>query len=113
MSQRLRKDAVLRRKILVQEPRENAMVVDERCESLRNLTILRVEETSEYGSDGTAEGPSRCSPRIQGIYVLIEHVSQIGDLKNHSKVEPTLTMAVAFCMVTIDLIECLNQEITV
>lgn len=44
-------------------------------------------------------------------YVLVEHMNQIGDLKNHSRSEPTVTMATAFCMAAIELVESLGREL--
>lgn len=44
-------------------------------------------------------------------YVLVEHMNQVGNMKNHSKALPTLTMAVAFCFSAIELGEVLAREI--
>ena len=35
----------------------------------------------------------------------------VGDLKNHHKGDPTLTMAVAFCLAAIELAESLGREL--
>lgn len=43
--------------------------------------------------------------------VLIEHMDQVGDLRNRSKGEPTLTMAVAFCLAATELDETLGREV--
>jgi hypothetical protein len=45
-------------------------------------------------------------------YVLVEIMNQFGDLKNHFKGEPTLTLAVAFCMAAIELMESLTRDLT-
>jgi hypothetical protein len=45
-------------------------------------------------------------------YVLVENMNHFGDLKNHFKGEPTLTLAVAFCMAAIELVESLGRELT-
>jgi hypothetical protein len=39
-------------------------------------------------------------------------MNHFGDLKNHFKGEPTLTLAVAFCMAAIELVESLARELT-
>ena len=61
-----------------------------------------------------ATGQNRIRPiaaRVsKATYVLIEHMNQVGDLKNHSKGAPTITMAVAFCMAAIELAEALGPE---
>ncbi len=44
-------------------------------------------------------------------YVLIEHMNHVGDLRNHWKGQPTLTLAVAFCMAAIELVESLAREL--
>jgi hypothetical protein len=43
--------------------------------------------------------------------VLLDHMNHVGDLKNHSKGEPTLTMAVAFCFAAIELAEVLGRDL--
>jgi hypothetical protein len=47
----------------------------------------------------------------KGTCVLLEHANQIGDLKNHSKGDPSVTVAVAFCMAAIELVEALAREL--
>jgi glycine cleavage system pyridoxal-binding protein P len=44
-------------------------------------------------------------------YVLAEHMNQVGNMKNHSKAFPTLTMAVAFCFSAIELAEVLARDL--
>lgn len=44
-------------------------------------------------------------------YVLLEHMSHVGDLRNHTKGEPTLSMAVSFCMAAIELTESLGRDL--
>jgi hypothetical protein len=62
-----------------------------------------------------ATGQHRIRPVASHVskatYVFVEHMSQVGDLKNHSKGEPTLTMAVAFCMAAIELAESLCRDL--
>ncbi|APR86260.1 Hypothetical protein A7982_11609 [Minicystis rosea] len=43
--------------------------------------------------------------------VLVEHMNQIGNMKNHSRCPPTLTMAVAFCFAAIELCEALRRDL--
>ena len=38
-------------------------------------------------------------------------MNQVGDLQNHSGVDPTVTMAAAFCMTAIELCELLIQDL--
>jgi hypothetical protein len=47
----------------------------------------------------------------KATYVALEHMNQAGDLKNHSNVDPTVTMAAAFCMTAIALCELLAKEL--
>ncbi len=44
-------------------------------------------------------------------YVLVEHMSQVGDLRNHSGTDPSVTMAAAFCLAAIELVELLTEEL--
>lgn len=63
-----------------------------------------------------ATGQQRIRPTTTKISkttsVLIEHMNQVGDLKNHSDGDPTITMAVAFCMAAIELVESLARELS-
>lgn len=63
-----------------------------------------------------ATGQQRVSPVAKKVtkstHVLIEHMNQLGDLKNHSKDEPTITLAVAFCFSGIELLESLKRELS-
>jgi hypothetical protein len=43
-------------------------------------------------------------------YVLVESLNHLGDLENHFKGEPTLTLAVAFCVSAIELVKSLNRD---
>jgi hypothetical protein len=47
----------------------------------------------------------------KNIYALIEHTNQVGDLKNHSKGDPSITMAAAFCMAAIELVEAVARDL--
>ncbi|MEZ4447335.1 MAG: hypothetical protein R3B72_50120 [Polyangiaceae bacterium] len=62
-----------------------------------------------------ATGQHRVSPVAKQVtkstHVLIEHMNQFGDLKNHSKDDPSVTMAVAFCFAAVELLEALNREL--
>ena len=62
-----------------------------------------------------ATGQARIRPIAgkvsKSTYVLIEHTNQVGDLKNHSEGGPSVTMAVAFCMAAIELVETLAREL--
>jgi hypothetical protein len=62
-----------------------------------------------------ATGQSRISAITstvsKGTCVLLELANDIGDLKNHSKGDPSVTMAVAFCMAAIELVEALAREL--
>lgn len=62
-----------------------------------------------------ATGQQRIRPiatrASKATYLLIEHMSQVGDLKNHFKGEPSLTLAVAFCMAAIELAESLGRDL--
>jgi hypothetical protein len=89
----------------------------------------RVQATLEYPSGSMipeergrqcallrlATGQHRIRPiaarASKSTYLLIEHMSQIGDLKNHFRGEPTLTMAVAFSMAAIELAESLSRDL--
>ena len=66
-----------------------SMIPEERG---RQCALLRLATGQQSDSADVAARASKST------YLLIEHMSQIGDLKNHFKGEPTLTMAVAFCM---------------
>jgi hypothetical protein len=44
-------------------------------------------------------------------YVLLEHMSQVGDWKNHSKGTPTVSMASAFCATAIELLDTLASDL--
>jgi len=63
----------------------------------------------------TATGQQRLKPVTKYVtkrtYVLVEHMSQIGDLRNHSGGEPSLTMAAAFCLAAVELVEVLTEEL--
>lgn len=62
-----------------------------------------------------ATGRQRVKPvtlkTSKAAYVLIEHVKQLGDLKNHSKAPATQMLAAAFCMTAIELCETLAREL--
>jgi hypothetical protein len=70
----------------------------------RQCSILR-RATGEQSAKPVATKVSKST------YVLIEHMSHLGDLKNHTRDDPTLTMAVAFCMTAIELTESLAREL--
>jgi hypothetical protein len=63
----------------------------------------------------TATGEARilriASKVSKSTYALIEHTNQVGDLKNHTQSDPSVTMAVAFCMAAIELVETLAREL--
>jgi len=62
-----------------------------------------------------ATGQQRISAAAKKVskatYVALEHMNQVGDLKNHSTVDPTVTMAAAFCMTAIELCELLIRDL--
>ena len=80
---------------------QNAMIPEERG---RQCALLRIA-TGQHRVRPIASHASKVT------YVFIEHMSQVGDLKNHSKGEPTLTMEVAFCMAAIELAESLGRDL--
>lgn len=47
----------------------------------------------------------------KSTYVLIEYMKQLGDFRNHSKTDASLTMAISFCFAAISLLEALAREI--
>ena len=49
--ERFGEHAVLRPEVLVKQPSEHALVVDERREALGDLSVLRVEEAPEHSGD--------------------------------------------------------------
>lgn len=71
----------------------------------RQCGLLRLATGQQYVKPSTR----RIS---KSSYVLIEHMNQIGDLKNHTTTEPSLTMAVAFCFAAIELAESLGRDLS-
>jgi hypothetical protein len=51
LGQRLGEDATLGAQELLELPRQDALVIDERREALRDLAVLRVKEAGEHGAD--------------------------------------------------------------
>ena len=86
------------------------------------------EAVAEYGRDSRlpeargrqcgllriATGGQFIEPVVKRVskptYVLVENLNHLGDLKNHFKGEPTLTLAVAFCVSAIELVESLDRD---
>ena len=47
----------------------------------------------------------------KATYVLVEHMNQMGDFANHAKGEHSLTMAVAYCLAAVELIESVGRDL--
>ncbi|MCB9694316.1 MAG: ATP-binding protein [Alphaproteobacteria bacterium] len=62
-----------------------------------------------------ATGQQRLKPVTQHVskssFVLIEHIHNLGNLKNHSSGEPSVTLAVSFVFAAIELTESLAREL--
>ena len=89
----------------------------------------KISNVAEYGRDSAipdergrqcallrlATGMQRVPPVTSKVtkstQVLIEHMNQLGDLKNHSRGEPSLLLAVAFSFTAIELCEALKREL--
>jgi hypothetical protein len=78
-------------------------------------SMLPEERGRQCGLLRLATGQQRIRPIAARLskssYLLIEHISNIGDLKNHYRGPTTLTMAVAFCAAAIELVESLAREL--
>jgi len=78
-------------------------------------SMLPEERGRQCGLLRLATGQQRIRPIAARVskasYLLIEHMSNVGDLKNHYRGQTTLTMGVAFCMAAIELVESLAREL--